>query len=243
MIVAAALVPQAPLMLPGLTGRSDPAAEMRCAAAQVVADLVRVEPDEVVLVASGDRTGAVEVRDELGLHRWGVAAGVASRPETVGLQAERAGPVSLPFAVGSTLLEAAGWQGARRWQQVGWPDAGGAAVAVGAELAEGPARVGLLVLGDGSARRTLKAPGHLDERAAYFDDALVDALTGDPARLADVDPALASELMVSGLPAWQALAGALSDAPTGPVPVEMRWSGDPFGVMYVVGWVRPVRGP
>ena len=35
----------------------------------------------------------------------------------------------------------------------------------------------LLVVADGSARRTEKAPGHLDPRAAAVDDALVDALS------------------------------------------------------------------
>ncbi len=240
MIVAAALVPQAPLMLPGLTGRDDPVSEMRSAAADVVDELVQTDPDEIVLLASGSRTGELPVRDRLGLHRWGVGAGTDRRD---GAQSA-ADEVPLPFAVGTTLLDAAGWSGSRRWHQVGWDDAGGAALAAGSDLAATAGRVGLLVLGDGSARRTVKAPGHLDERADGFDAALLDALRGEPRRLVDVDPATASQLMVTGLPAWQALAGALVGAPSTAGraevpsrPVQVRWSGDPCGVLYLVGWV------
>jgi len=238
-IVAAALVPQAPLMLPGLTGRGDPVFEMRSVAADVVGELVRADPEEIVLLASGSRSGGLPVRDRLGLHRWAVGAGTDRRD---GVQSA-ADDVPLPFAVGTTLLDAAGWRGPRRWHQVGWHDAGSTALAVGSGLAATSGRVGLLVLGDGSARRTVKAPGHLDERADGFDAALLDALRREPHRLVDADPATASELMVTGLPAWQALAGALAGAPsaTGGAqvqrPVQVRWTGDPFGVLYLVGWV------
>jgi hypothetical protein len=227
-------------MLPGLTGRDDPVSEMHSAASDVVGELVRAEPDEIVLLASGTRTCGLPVRERLGLHRWGVGAGTHRRD---GVQSA-ADEVPLPFAVGSTLLDAAGWSGSRRWHQVGWDDAGGAALAVGSSLAATSGRIGLLVLGDGSARRTVKAPGHLDERADGFDAALLEALRGDPRRLADVDPATASELMVTGLPAWQALAGALVGAPSAtwgarePRSVQVRWTGDPFGVLYLVGWVH-----
>ncbi len=52
-----------------------------------------------------------------------------------------------------------------------------------------------LVVGNGSARRTEKAPGHLDPRAAAFDADLGRALTRpDPAALAALDETLAREL-------------------------------------------------
>ncbi len=241
MIVAAALVPQAPLLLPGLSGRGHPVASVGSAAARVVAELVEAAPDEIVLVASGDVTSTPPVRGDLGLHRWGVGRGTPTRPSADGAPH----PVPLPFAVGATLLASAGWQGPCRWEQVGWSDAGTAAAGVGSRLAAGTDRTGLLVLGDGGARRTVKAPGHLDERAAAFDDSLVDALTTQPARLVDVDAAVAAELMVSGLPAWQALAGALGaptssgEATTSRRTVDLRSVADPFGVLYVVGWVGP----
>ncbi len=65
----------------------------------------------------------------------------------------------------------------------------------------------LLVMGDGSARRSVKGPGYLDERAQPFDDAVVDALANAaPEQLATLDLALAAELLVAGAPAWVAAA-------------------------------------
>src|SRR4051812_16596357 len=46
---------------------------------------------------------------------------------------------------------------------------------LGAELAAVADRVGLLVMGDGSARHDVKAPGYLDPRAASWDEAAHEA--------------------------------------------------------------------
>ncbi|UMG91169.1 hypothetical protein [Nocardioides sp. TF02-7] len=57
------------------------------------------------------------------------------------------------------------------------------------------AETGVLVVGNGSAKRTEKAPGHLDERAEAFDAAVGAALLApDPAALAALDERLAAEL-------------------------------------------------
>ncbi len=103
---------------------------------------------------------------------------------------------------------------------------------LGAELAAAGPRTALLVLGDGSARRGPKAPGAFDGRAAVFDAAVQRAVgAADLDALLAVDPGLARELMATGRPAWQVLAGALAgSAPTG----HIRYAGDPFGVLYLV---------
>lgn len=83
------------------------------------------------------------------------------------------------------------------------------AVALGAALAGEGNRVALLVMGDGSARRTEHSPGYVDERAIPYDDAVAEALAkADTAHLAGLDPALSRDLMVAGRPAWQVLSGA-----------------------------------
>jgi len=95
----------------------------------------------------------------------------------------------------------------------------------------------MLVLGDGSARRSVAAPGHLDERAVPFDDEVVRAVRdGDLPALAALDPGLARELMVTGRPAWQVLCGALG--PGRPV-TEVLYTGAPFGVAYLVARIDP----
>jgi hypothetical protein len=102
-------------------------------------------------------------------------------------------------------------------------------------LAAEDGRTGLLVMADGSARRTLKAPGYLDARAAPFDAGVQACLeSGRLAELAELDPVLAAELLVAGRAAWQVLAGAAGSAGRS----RLHYSDDPFGVWYpVFSWV------
>ncbi|MGL5809566.1 MAG: hypothetical protein ACRCYQ_06460 [Nocardioides sp.] len=95
----------------------------------------------------------------------------------------------------------------------------------------------VLVIGNGSACRTEKAPGHFDPRAEAFDDELDRALrTPDLPVLAALDLSLADEL-------W-ADASALRDLGGGLLtPVhraEMLYDDDPYGVRYwVCRWELP----
>jgi hypothetical protein len=87
----------------------------------------------------------------------------------------------------------------------------------------------VLVVGNGSAKRTEKAPGHLDERARLFDDVLGDALRGGD--LADLDLSLAGDL-------WAAVGGIehLRELLHGE-PATVDYDDDPFGVQYwVMRW-------
>ena len=136
-----------------------------------------------------------------------------------------AGPLPLALAVGVTLL------GDRPHRLYGTDD--GSLPEIGEDA-------GLLVVGDGSARRTEKAPGHLDPRAAAFDLEVERALAaGDPAALRALDEGLAAELMVGGLAAWRTAAG-LAAVAAGPWRGTVHLSAAPFGVGYVVAsWTRP----
>jgi len=93
---------------------------------------------------------------------------------------------------------------------------------------------GLLVVGNGSARRTEKAPGHLDPRARAFDEALGRALRdGDAEALAATDHALARDL-------WADTDHLPRLAGLGPA-AAVDYDDDPFGVQYwVMRWERPV---
>lgn len=87
-----------------------------------------------------------------------------------------------------------------------------------------------LVVGNGSACRSEKAPGHLDPRAAGFDDLLDIALVKpDPDALAALDLRLADELWADVGPIMEA-AGLLRGAET----VAVDYDDDPYGVRY---WV------
>jgi hypothetical protein len=86
---------------------------------------------------------------------------------------------------------------------------------------------GVLVVGNGSAKRTEKAPGYLDERAERFDDELrAGLLAGTPAP----DPALAAELWAD-VGVLDRLSGLVTGAP------EVLYDAAPFGVQYwVMTW-------
>ena len=88
-----------------------------------------------------------------------------------------------------------------------------------------------LVVGNGSARRTEKAPGHLDERAHGFDADLRAWLTGD-GPLPDAD--LGRDLLAA-MTGFQLMAEQVPAR--GPATVD--YDDDPFGVQYwVMGWGR-----
>jgi hypothetical protein len=96
---------------------------------------------------------------------------------------------------------------------------------------------GLLVMGDGSARRSLAAPGYLDPRAEPYDAAVARALAGaDTGGLLALDPADDDALLVAGRAAWQVLAGA---AEGGQWRGELLYDAAPYGVGYLVAtWTR-----
>ena len=89
-----------------------------------------------------------------------------------------------------------------------------------------PGPVAVLAVGDGSARRTVKAPGYLDAAAEPFDAAVAAALaTGDADALAALDAAEGARLLAAGVPTWRAVgAGARRAAgrPRGCTPTTRR---------------------
>jgi aromatic ring-opening dioxygenase LigB subunit len=103
---------------------------------------------------------------------------------------------------------------------------------LGRGLAELADRVTLLVMGDGSACRSVKAPGYLDERAEPFDSAVAVALEdAETDALAGLDDRLAAELQASGRAPWQVLAGAAEGAGLGG---RLLYEEAPYGVGYFV---------
>lgn len=122
----------------------------------------------------------------------------------------------LSLRVAHHLLDLAGWEGPRHESVL-------PAVPIAGDL--------LVVPADGSARRTEKAPGYLDPRAADFDAEVEAALgSGDGAALAALDRELAADLLALGVPALQTLVGLVPE----PTTAELLYADDPFGVRY---WV------
>jgi hypothetical protein len=97
---------------------------------------------------------------------------------------------------------------------------------------------GLLVAANGSARRTEKAPGHLDDRAAGFDAAIGEALAGgDLAALAAIDLGLAEELWAGDDALALVALGRRLGQQTRVTDVQVDYDDAPYGVQYwVVRW-------
>ena len=221
-ITAAALVPSAPLLVRELGGAHPPLPELRAAATRAVATMLDAGPDVVAVVGPASATAT-----------WPADSAVDFGPFLGRATTARALPLSL--ALGVTLLQAVGHAGETVLQAVAGDAPPDACAALGRSL-DTAGHVALLVVGDGSARRTPKAPGWFDARAEAFDAATERAVgSGELAALLDVEPTLATTLQAAGRPAWQVLAGAAGDR--GCVS-ELHYADAPLGVGYLVAAVR-----
>jgi hypothetical protein len=233
MLVAAAICPCPPLLVPEVAAGAAPELDRaRAACADALGVLAAARPDLLVVIGPAERSGrGPHPEGTPGSFRgFGVEVDVRlGEPKDV--EPGRELPPSL--AVAAWLLERTGWSDAPiEGLGVGEPLAADRCVEAGREIAAQAERVAVLVMGDGSACRTLKAPGYLDERAAPFDAEVARALgTADVPALEALDAELAYELKASGRAPWQVLAGAAEGAD---LAGALLYEDAPYGVGYVV---------
>jgi hypothetical protein len=224
MITAAALCPAPPLLARELTGADPVVPELRRACRDAAAGLLRGHPDVVAVVGPGEQTRTWD--EGLGLDVSGFAPGIGAAAR------DGSAALPLPLGLGARLLDQAGYAGPRVLQSVGRDEPAGRCAELGARIARLAGRVALLTMADGSARRGPKAPGYFDERSGPFDAEVERAVrTGDLDALLALDQDLARELMATGRPSWQVLAGALRGTEQ---TSEIIYRDDPFGVAYLV---------
>ncbi|HEX9040437.1 MAG TPA: hypothetical protein VF838_05345 [Trebonia sp.] len=234
MIVAAAICPCPPLLARELTGQAEVLPELRAACAAAVGFLAAAGPDVIVVAGPGEETASWDPAGRLDAAAYAPAGGAFS-PGGTGGDGAMALPLSL--GIGARLLDEAGYTGPRAMHGIAALAAPDDCLRLGQQVTRTAPRVALLAMGDGSARRSVSAPGYLDERAAPFDAAVERAVRdADLAALAALDPVLAADLMAGGRPAWQVLAGALGTAadPSVPPRSEVLYCDAPFGVGYLV---------
>ncbi|MEV8247301.1 class III extradiol dioxygenase subunit B-like domain-containing protein [Streptomyces rochei] len=235
MLVAAAVCPCPPLLVPEVAAGAAPELDAaRAACTDALGVLAAARPDRLVVVGPADEPGPESYpQGTPGTFRgFGVDLDVRLGADH-DLETEGTGR-GLPYglAVGAWLLARSGWADAPV-EGVGVGEALPAerCAAVGRDIAARPGRLALLVLGDASACRTLKAPGYLDERAAPFDAEVARALgAADSAALAALDVTLARKLKASGRAPWQVLAGAAGDAG---LAGTLLYEDAPYGVGYI----------
>jgi hypothetical protein len=242
-IVSAAICPSPPLLIreltgqAGLTGDGGPVPELRDACAAALAALLAAEPDLVVVTGPAELTADFGQHGRLNLGAYAPALSSAGDEPVL--------PLSL--GIGARLLDEAGYAGPRSFRGIAVSAPPEACLRLGRQIAaSAPScpdqRVALLAVGDGSARRSVSAPGYLDERAAPFDETVERAVRdGEPAALAALDPDLAADLMADGRAAWQVLAGALTaeGATAGGLRGDVLYAQAPLGVGYLVAVLTP----
>lgn len=260
-LLAAAVCPHPPLLVPEVAGSAAPElGDLRAACDTVVRRLFAAEPDIVVVVGTGPVTGPIRPPATGSLQPWGVDLDV---PLTPG-QPDRGAVLPLSLTIGAWLLtrhdprpptstppNPATSPSATPNPTTPNPappvfavqvaaDAGPAELAALAEEVDAAGdRVALLVLGDGSACRGEKAPGYDDARALPYDQRVAAALAdADLDVLLDLDPVLSAELKAAGRAPWQVLAGAARAAGEG-WRGELLYESAPYGVAYfVASWER-----
>ncbi|MEU1429628.1 hypothetical protein ABZ412_21370 [Nocardia sp. NPDC005746] len=247
MFCVASLVPSPPVLVPELEGAAGSAvegavAELRAAVSAAGRELAaRVSRWVVVGVAepgegAGD-SGRVIGADAVGTFR---GYGVDVRVGLSGPVAERVADVLLPLPalIAGWLREQVAPETVAECRLISADATAEESLAFGralrAELDAESEPVGVLVVADGAATLSLKAPRYLDERAEGVQADIDQALSaGDRKALADLDTALCAEIEVEGRPAYQALAGLFAADPADPQ-VETRYAAAPFGVAYHV---------
>lgn len=226
-------------MVPEIASAAAPELDgLRDACDRAVAALLAAEPAVVTVVGTGPELRQYFPPFLASFAGYGV-------PVTAAIGTPRPGtePLPLSLAVGVWLLRRAMDAGRVRrptvWRAVTVPVDEPTADCREFGAIEGATenRHALLVMGDGSACRTLAAPGYLDPRAEEFDASVTKALAAvDTDALLALDPQLAGELLAVGRAPWQVLAGAAlsSGGAGGGFRGELLYDAAPYGVQYTV---------
>lgn len=228
MIAAAAFCPHPPLLVPDVAGGAASELELLRTACFTAVSLVDERADRLVLLGSGPSSAFHSPVARGSLAGYGVPVEVHLGSPGCG------GSVELPLSltIGAWLVgQAVGERSGAVGFSVG-PDFASSRPALDLLALAETERVGLVVMGDGSARRSTTAPGYLDERAAAFDATVEAALRdGDGDALSDLDERLGAELLAAGVPAWRAAGAVLAG---GGYDAHLLYAQAPYGVGYFV---------
>jgi hypothetical protein len=213
-LVAAAVCPHPPLLVPEMMGSAGPESadsgggigEVLAACDGAVAGLAAARPDLIVVVGGAPAAAVYDGTAAGSLRGYGVRYAVGAGEPVL--------PLSL--TLGAWLLHRGGLLGApgglacpARLQAVARTAAAAECLRLGAEIARQAPRVAVLAMGDGPARRAVGILGAADPAAESYHAEVAAALAeADPGRLARLAPSLDDELVVAGRAAWQVLAGA-----------------------------------
>jgi hypothetical protein len=245
--IAAAVLPHPPLLVPELAGTAAPELDPLRTACREALSTVLAATDLTLIIGNGPSWAVPTPTATGSFHPYGAEVEVTLPAATTDLDLPnlpaqaRLPDLPLSLTVAAHLLAGLGPPPVRLFAATVPTSLGpGAAAAVGRALtaaarngSAGGGPVGLVVMADLSACRTERAPGAFRTEAADFDASVAEALrAGKPARLLDLDPALATDLRMGGRVPLQVLAGAFEPEPT--VRGRVLYEDAPYGVGYLV---------
>jgi hypothetical protein len=224
-IIAAAFCPHPPLLVPAIASGASPELDDLRAACRAAITRIATPGVQLVVLGAGPSRAAHDAQAR------GSFAGFGVKVE-VPLGSDEPGPVELPLAltVGAWLLRDALGPGCGAIGYSIGPD-GDENQSLSTWAVEPDADVALLVMGDGSARRSPSAPGYFDPRAEAFDAGVAVALRSGQGELLHIDPELGADLLASGPPAWDEAAWLLEGRS---FDAELLYDAAPYGVGYFV---------
>jgi hypothetical protein len=251
MLIAAAVCPHPPLLIPAAIGAAagDRPPELSAVgdACQVaVRALAAAEPDLIAVVGGGPADREYEAGAAGSLCEFGVPVTVGGGEPVLPLSLtvgrwplSQAGIGAAPEGTGHGR-PGPGWAGRGPQvllQAVGQRSPAGDCLKLGAAIAERASRVAVLAMGDASARRA-RDTGDPDPQAQAYDDEVARAFVAADGRwLGRLDPGLDGELTVAGRAAWQVLAGAAGGTR---LQGRLLCQANPYGVSYLVAsWAEP----
>ncbi|MDO8730964.1 MAG: hypothetical protein Q7L55_00075 [Actinomycetota bacterium] len=228
MIIGAVFIPSAPLLLADVDveGLLD---DVRAASIELLSEFLP-DAQQIIAIGSADQTmwfddGGVGTSKGLGgVADYAIGTGSAQLP--------------LPLTIAAFALSAAGADQPTLALSVGKQTTSADRALIAKEVTDRAAEVPtlLLVVGDGSATRTEKAPGYIQPDALNFDAVTSAAIAAaDFQTLVEIAQEQADRLWCQGLPAWQVAAFAGQHMKQGELVLETA----PFGVNYLVASWRP----
>ncbi|MEO8328978.1 MAG: hypothetical protein ABI586_03140, partial [Candidatus Nanopelagicales bacterium] len=153
MLVAAAVVPSTPLLIPSVaSGAAHELDELRVGCGNAIGVVLASNPDVLVVVGGGDSDATYQAGAVGTLHPYGVDIEVVlpGTNNQVVLPAAQQPRSSMPLSlmVGSWLIGRDGWQGRAIGQSIAFATDSVAAARMGVDCAQAAPRVAMVVVGD-----------------------------------------------------------------------------------------------
>jgi hypothetical protein len=213
------------MIVPEIAGGAAPELDSLRAACDSAVRRVADAGAPVIVLGSGASTIDYESLLRVSFSPWGLPDGAA------------ADPLPLSLSVGAWLVNRVlGQTDACRMVTIAADASPEECAGLAKRLDTGPYT--LLVMGDGSACRGVKAPGYDDPRAQPYDESVARALAAAGVdALLGLDPDLSAKLMVAGRAPWQVLAFAAAGTAWR---ASLTYDDAPYGVAYFVATWEPL---